>query len=39
MSALRPSNLPKLAVCPCYESKPVAGPAAGAQTAPDDDDE
>ena len=28
MSALRPSNLPKLAVCPCYESNPVAGPAA-----------
>ena len=28
MSALRPSNLPKLAVCPCYESHPVAGPAA-----------
>ena len=28
MSALRPSNLPKLAVCPCYESSPVAGPAA-----------
>ena len=27
-SALRPSNLPKLAVCPCYESNPVAGPAA-----------
>jgi hypothetical protein len=26
--ALRPSNLPKLAVCPCYESNPVAGPAA-----------
>ena len=28
MSALRPSNLPKLALCPCYESNPVAGPAA-----------
>lgn len=28
MNALRPSNLPKLAVCPCYESSPVAGPAA-----------
>jgi hypothetical protein len=28
VSALRPSNLPKLAVCPCYESNPVAGPAA-----------
>ena len=28
MSGLRPSNLPKLAVCPCYESNPVAGPAA-----------
>jgi hypothetical protein len=28
MSALRPSNLPKLAVCPCYESHPVVGPAA-----------
>ena len=28
MSALRPSNLPKLAVCPCYESNPVVGPAA-----------
>ncbi|MBP7948883.1 MAG: DUF2800 domain-containing protein [Verrucomicrobiales bacterium] len=28
MSALRPSNLPKLAVCPCYESNPVAGAAA-----------
>lgn len=28
MSALRPSNLPKLGVCPCYESNPVAGPAA-----------
>lgn len=28
MSALRPSNLPKLAECPCYESNPVAGPAA-----------
>jgi len=28
MSALRPSNLPKLAVCPCYVSNPVAGPAA-----------
>ena len=28
MSTLRPSNLPKLAVCPCYESNPVAGPAA-----------
>jgi len=28
VSALRPSNLPKLAVCPCYESHPVAGPAA-----------
>ncbi len=28
MSSLRPSNLPKLAVCPCYESNPVAGPAA-----------
>ena len=32
MSALRPSNLPKLAVCPCYESNPVAGPAAGRGT-------
>jgi len=28
MSALRPSNLPKLALCPCYESNPVVGPAA-----------
>ena len=28
VSALRPSYLPKLAVCPCYESNPVAGPAA-----------
>ena len=28
MSALRPSNLPKLAICPCYESNPVVGPAA-----------
>lgn len=28
MSALRPSNLPKLAECPCYEGSPVAGPAA-----------
>jgi len=28
VSALRPSSLPKLAVCPCYESNPVAGPAA-----------
>ncbi len=28
MSALRPSNLPKLAQCPCYEGNPVAGPAA-----------
>jgi hypothetical protein len=28
VSALRPSNLPKLAVCPCYESNPVSGPAA-----------
>ena len=28
MSALRPSNLPKLAACPCFESNPVAGPAA-----------
>jgi hypothetical protein len=28
MSALRPSNLPKLAICPCYEGSPVAGPAA-----------
>ena len=28
VSALRPSNLPKLAACPCYESNPVAGPAA-----------
>ncbi len=28
IGALRPSNLPKLAVCPCYESNPVAGPAA-----------
>jgi hypothetical protein len=28
VSALRPSNLPKLAVCPCYESNPVVGPAA-----------
>ena len=27
-SALRPSNLPKLAVCPCYESNPVVGTAA-----------
>ena len=26
--SLRPSNLPKLAVCACYESNPVAGPAA-----------
>ena len=29
MSSLRPSNLPKLASCPCYESHPVAGAAAG----------
>jgi hypothetical protein len=28
VNALRPSNLPKLALCPCYESNPVAGPAA-----------
>jgi len=28
MSALRPSALPKLAECPCYEGSPVAGPAA-----------
>jgi hypothetical protein len=28
VSALRPSNLPKLAECPSYESNPVAGPAA-----------
>jgi len=28
MSALRPSNLPKLKECPCYESSPIAGPAA-----------
>ena len=27
-TALRPSNLPKLAVCPCYESQPNAGSAA-----------
>lgn len=26
--SLRPSSLPKLAVCPCYESNPNAGPAA-----------
>jgi hypothetical protein len=26
--ALRPSNLPKLALCSCYESNPVAGSAA-----------
>jgi len=26
--SLRPSNLPKLAVCPCYVSNPEAGPAA-----------
>jgi hypothetical protein len=26
--SLRPSNLPKLAECPCYESKPNPGPAA-----------
>lgn len=25
---IRPSALPKLAECPCYESEPVAGPAA-----------
>ena len=28
MSALRPSNLPKLAACPCYEGRADAGPAA-----------
>jgi hypothetical protein len=28
MSSLRPSNLPKLAVCPCYEGSATAGPAA-----------
>jgi hypothetical protein len=28
VSALRPSNFPKLAVCPCYEGKESAGPAA-----------
>ena len=27
-TSLRPSNLPKLAVCPCYESQPNAGSAA-----------
>jgi hypothetical protein len=27
-TSLRPSNLPKLAVCPCYESHPNAGSAA-----------
>jgi hypothetical protein len=26
--SLRPSNLPKLAACPCYEPNPDAGPAA-----------
>ena len=26
--SLRPSNLPKLAACPCYEPNPNAGPAA-----------
>lgn len=28
MSALRPSNLPKLAVCPCFEGRAEAGPDA-----------
>ena len=34
--SLRPSNLPKLAVCPCYESSPVAGPAAARGTLLDE---
>lgn len=34
-TALRPSNLPKLAACPCYEPKPTAGPAAGRGSAMD----
>ncbi len=32
MSALRPSNLPKLAACPCYEGRADAGPAAARGT-------
>lgn len=32
---LRPSNLPKLAVCPCYEPNPNAGPAAARGSALD----
>ena len=32
MSTLRPSALPKLAVCPCYESAATAGPAAARGT-------
>ena len=33
--SLRPSNLPKLAVCACYESNPDAGPAAARGSALD----
>ena len=33
--SLRPSNLPKLAVCPCYVSNPEAGPAAARGSALD----
>jgi len=33
--SLRPSNLPKLAVCPCYVSNPDAGPAAARGSALD----
>jgi len=33
--SLRPSNLPKLAACPCYEPSPNAGPAAARGSALD----
>ncbi|XHR30879.1 MAG: DUF2800 domain-containing protein [Chthoniobacteraceae bacterium] len=33
--SLRPSNLPKLAECPCYDSNPNAGPAAARGSALD----
>ena len=33
--SLRPSNLPKLALCPCYEANPNAGPAAARGSALD----
>ena len=33
--SLRPSSLPKLAQCPCFESKPDAGPAAARGSALD----